>query len=84
MFLSVPRLTGCGFQNIPSDALAYRSGGVRCGQNIARIRDSFGLNKSWQTTPMGPSSSTRRRCHDGMPTSSRNHSLRGILFIFLL
>ena len=31
------------FQDYPSDALPYRSGYVRCGENIAKIADSFGL-----------------------------------------
>jgi thymidine kinase len=33
------------FPEYPSDALAYRGGFVRCGNNIARIHDSFDLEK---------------------------------------
>lgn len=33
------------FLDYPSDALPYRSGYVRCGDNIAKISDSFGLEE---------------------------------------
>ena len=33
------------FQDYPDDALPYRSGYVRCGSNIAKISDSFGLEQ---------------------------------------
>ena len=31
------------FSDYPEDALPYRSGYIRCGENIARINDSFGF-----------------------------------------
>jgi len=33
------------FTDYPQDALAYRGGYVRCGDHMARIHDSFGLEK---------------------------------------
>ncbi len=33
------------FPDYPEDALAYRNGYERCGRNIARIKDSFSLEK---------------------------------------
>lgn len=39
------------FSDYPEDALAYRSGYVRCGENIARIRDSFGLEQVIRDNP---------------------------------
>ncbi|MBQ0071537.1 MAG: thymidine kinase [Spirochaetales bacterium] len=34
-------IDGVRFTEYPEDALGYRSGYVRCGENIARVRDSF-------------------------------------------
>lgn len=39
------------FETYPDDALSYRSGYVRCGENIAKIRDSFDLEKVVQDNP---------------------------------
>jgi thymidine kinase len=39
------------FRQYPSDALPYRGGYVRCGDHIARIHDSFGLEKVMQENP---------------------------------
>ena len=39
------------FTDYPEDALCYRSGYVRCGDNIARIRDSFGLEQVIRDNP---------------------------------
>ena len=39
------------FQEYPDDALCYRGGYVRCGENIARIRDSFGLEQVIRDNP---------------------------------
>ncbi len=36
-------IDGVRFTNYPEDALPYRSGYVRCGDNIAKISDSFGF-----------------------------------------
>ena len=39
------------FTDYPEDALAYRGGYVRCGRGIARIRDSFDLEKVMADNP---------------------------------
>ena len=39
------------FTEYPEDALAYRSGYVRCGSNIARIHDSFGFEEVLRDNP---------------------------------
>ena len=39
------------FEDYPDDALCYRSGYVRCGDNIAKIRDSFGLEEVLTDNP---------------------------------
>ena len=46
IFFIRSEIDGTRFTDYPDDALAYRSGYVRCGENIARIRDSFGLESS--------------------------------------
>jgi thymidine kinase len=38
-------LDGKRFPDYPEDALAYRGGYERCGENIAEIQDSFGLEE---------------------------------------
>ncbi len=44
-------LDGSRFEKYPDDALAFRSGYIRCGENIARIRDSFDFEKVVQDHP---------------------------------
>lgn len=44
-------IDGVRFEEYPDDALAYRSGYVRCGDNIARIRDSFDFEKVVKDNP---------------------------------
>lgn len=44
-------IDGARFQDYPEDALAYRSGYVSCGKNIARIRDSFDFEKVVNDNP---------------------------------
>ncbi len=39
------------FPGYPDDALAYRGGYVQCGENIARIKDSFALEKALKEYP---------------------------------
>jgi thymidine kinase len=39
------------FPDYPEDALAYRGGYERCGQNIARIKDSFSLEEVLKDNP---------------------------------
>jgi thymidine kinase len=44
-------IDGERFEDYPEDALAFRSGYVRCGENIARIRDSFDFERVVQDNP---------------------------------
>ena len=45
------QLDGARFQEYPQDAMAFRSGYIRCGENIARIRDSFDFEKVLEDNP---------------------------------
>lgn len=45
------QLDGVRFQEYPQDAMAFRSGYIRCGENIARIRDSFDFEKVLADNP---------------------------------
>lgn len=51
IFFIRSEIDGTRFTGYPDDALAYRSGYVRCGENIARIRDSFGLEQVIRDNP---------------------------------
>ena len=51
VFFIRSEIDGARFTEYPSDALAYRSGYIRCGSNIARIRDSFGLEQVIKDNP---------------------------------
>lgn len=51
VFFIRSEIDGARFTDYPSDALAYRSGYIRCGANIARIRDSFGLEQVIRDNP---------------------------------
>ncbi len=44
-------IDGARFTDYPDDALAYRSGYVRCGENIARVRDSFDFEQVLKDNP---------------------------------
>ena len=44
-------IDGARFTDYPEDALAYRSGYVRCGENIARVRDSFDFEQVLKDNP---------------------------------
>ena len=44
-------IDGARFTDYPEDALAYRSGYIRCGDNIARIHDSFGFEEVLRDNP---------------------------------
>ena len=44
-------IDGARFTDYPDDALAYRSGYVRCGENIARVRDSFDFEQVLRDNP---------------------------------
>ena len=45
IFFIRSEIDGERFTDYPEDALAYRNGNIRCGENIERIRDSFGLER---------------------------------------
>ena len=45
------QIDGARFTDYPDDALAYRSGYIRCGKNIARIHDSFGFEEVLRDNP---------------------------------
>ena len=51
IFFVRSEIDGARFTDYPEDALAYRSGYIRCGENIARIRDSFGLEEVIRDNP---------------------------------
>lgn len=51
VFFVRSQIDGVRFTDYPEDALAYRSGYVRCGEKIARIRDSFGLEEVIKDNP---------------------------------
>ena len=51
IFFIRSEIDGTRFTDYPDDALAYRSGYVRCGENIARIRNSFGLEQVIRDNP---------------------------------
>jgi len=85
VFFVRSEIDGMRFQEYPPDALAYRSGYVRCGENIARIRDSFGLEEVLADHPeVGTFIVDEVSFFDErIAYVIRNHSLeRGILFIF--
>ncbi len=44
-------IDGSRFTDYPDDALAYRSGYIRCGENIARVRDSFDFEQVLKDNP---------------------------------
>lgn len=73
------------FQEYPEDALAYRGGYVRCGNNIVRIRDSFDLEQAISDNPRaGTWIIDEASFYDErLAYVVRNHSVqRGLLFIF--
>lgn len=51
VFFIRSEIDGARFEEYPSDALSYRSGYVRCGKNIAKIRDSFDLEQVFKDNP---------------------------------
>ncbi len=85
VFFVRSQIDGQRFVDYPSDALAYRNGYVRCGENIAHIRDSFGLEQVLADHPdIGTFIIDEASFFDErIAYVVRNHSLeRGILFIF--
>ncbi|MBQ7509155.1 MAG: thymidine kinase [Spirochaetales bacterium] len=45
VFFIRSKIDGSRFTEYPEDAMAFRSGYISCGENIARIRDSFDFEK---------------------------------------
>ncbi|MDD4397563.1 MAG: thymidine kinase [Sphaerochaetaceae bacterium] len=73
------------FEDYPSDALPYRGGYIRCGENIARIKDSFGLEQVLNDNPtVGTFIIDEASFFDErVAYVVRKHSLsRGVMFIF--
>ncbi len=73
------------FKDNPDDALSYRSGYVRCGKNIAKIKDSFDLERVLEENPtVGTFIIDEASFFDErLAYVIRNHSLnRGVVFIF--
>ncbi|MGM0431780.1 MAG: thymidine kinase [Spirochaetota bacterium] len=73
------------FKEYPDDALAFRGGYVRCADRIARIQNSFDLEKALQEHPhIGTWIIDEASFYDERLTYVvRNHALeRGLLFIF--
>ena len=73
------------FTDYPDDALAYRSGYVRCGSNIARIHDSFGFEEVLRDNPdVGTYIIDEASFFDErIAYVARNYSIeRGCMFVF--
>lgn len=73
------------FSEYPDDALSYRNGYIRCGSNIAKIRDSFGLEEVLRDNPtVGTFIIDEASFFDErLAYVVRNHSFkRGVMFIF--
>ena len=51
VFFIRSEIDGVRFTEYPEDAMAYRSGYIRCGDDIARIRDSFGFEEVLRDNP---------------------------------
>lgn len=85
VFFIRSELDGSRFTEYPEDALAYRGGYIRCGENIARIKDSFGLEKVLEDHPdVGTYIIDEASFFDErLVYVVRNHSMqRGVMFIF--
>ena len=85
VFFIRSEIDGTRFTDYPEDALCYRSGYVSCGENIARIRDSFGLERVLQDNPtVGTFIIDEASFFDErLAYVVRNHSYeRGVMFIF--
>ena len=78
-------LDGGRFSDYPEDAMAYRSGYIRCGENIARIRDSFGFEEVLRDNPeVGTYIIDEASFFDErLAYVARNYSIeKGCMFIF--
>jgi thymidine kinase len=78
-------IDGARFTDYPEDALCYRSGYISCGENIAKIKDSFGLEQVLNDNPtVGTFIIDEASFFDErLAYVVRNHSYeRGVMFIF--
>ncbi len=85
VFFIRSQIDGARFTEYPEDAMAFRSGYIRCGDNIARIRDSFDLQKVIADNPtVGTYIIDEASFFDErLAYVVRNESLqRGVMFIF--
>ena len=85
VFFIRSEIDGARFSNYPEDALCYRNGYVSCGENIAKIRDSFGLERVLNDHPtVGTFIIDEASFFDErLAYVVRNHSYeRGVMFIF--
>ncbi|MDY4610193.1 MAG: thymidine kinase [Sphaerochaetaceae bacterium] len=85
VFFIRSEIDGARFSEYPDDALCYRGGYIRCGDNIARIRDSFGLERVLADNPtVGTFIIDEGSFFDErLAYVVRNHSVeRGVMFIF--
>jgi thymidine kinase len=85
VFFIRSEIDGARFSNYPEDALAYRGGYIQCGENIAKIRDSFALERVIEANPtVGTFIIDEASFFDErIAYVVRNHSYeRGVMFIF--
>ncbi|MBR2281906.1 MAG: thymidine kinase [Spirochaetales bacterium] len=85
VFFIRSQIDGARFTEYPDDAMAFRSGYIQCGSNIARIRDSFDFEKVLEDNPtVGTYIIDEASFFDErLAYVVRNASLqKGIMFIF--
>ena len=85
IFFIRSEIDGGRFTEYPDDALAYRSGYIRCGDNIARIKDSFGFEEVLRDNPdVGTYIIDEASFFDErLAYVTRNYSLeKGCMFVF--
>lgn len=85
VFFLRSKIDGSRFTEYPEDAMAFRSGYIRCGENIARIRDSFDFEKVLADNPtVGTYIIDEASFFDErLAYVVRNESIRrGVMFIF--
>jgi len=85
VFFIRSKIDGSRFTEYPDDAMAFRSGYIRCGENIARIRDSFDFEKVIADNPtVGTYIIDEASFFDErLAYVVRNESIRrGVMFIF--
>ena len=85
VFFIRSQIDGARFTEYPEDAMAFRSGYISCGENSARIRDSFDFEKVLEDNPtVGTYIIDEASFFDErLAYVIRNQSLeRGVMFIF--